>query len=333
MGQFSVEKPGAPGSVLSGNQQGRGFLDSVHINHPVQGCVVRGISDLLDGKAESDALGSQEIAADAASAATYEILATLPPPGVNSPSIRPVPNQAPARRILSAGRPHGINPAVYFEPRQVLAEFGASYDKVEFRCPNSEAFYLRVIPGVALTKPLSRAAMHGSIQEGGLWTMWRNPSGLFAQNDFGSIVVEPESPAGGDLVALSQLFPNGELWGLARWPFVKTRPEFGLLIPSKTLEHVYRDTLVRYVNFLSAHLRVDPPLVIKAGAVGLKGFSLAVDTGQYFGPFHDNALEETYELDNFSPEAINAVLLAFFEALFAASGFERPKNLWNFPPA
>jgi len=96
---------------------------------------------------------------------------------------------------------------------------------------------------------------------------------------------------------------------------------------------VYRDTLVRYVNFVSAHLRIDPPLVIKAGAVGLKGFSLAVDTGQYFGPFYDNALEETYELDNFSPEAINAVLLAFFEALFAASGYERPKNLWNFPPA
>ena len=163
--------------------------------------------------------------------------------------------------------------------------------------------------------------------------MWRNPSGLFAQNDFGSIVVEPESHTGGDLIALSQLFPSGEVWGLARWPFVKNRPEFGLLVPSQTLEQVYRDTLVRYVNFLSAHLRVAPPVVIKAGAVGLKGFSLSINTGQYFGPFHDNALEETYELNSFSPEAINAVLLAFFDALFAASGFERPKNLWNFPPA
>jgi hypothetical protein len=40
-----------------------------------------------------------------------------------------------------------------------------------------------------------------------------------------------------------------------------------------------------------------------------------------------------YELDDLSPEAINAVLLEFFEAFFAATSFERPKNLWNFPAA
>ena len=90
--------------------------------------------------------------------------------------------------------------------------------------------------------------------------------------------------------------------------------------------------LVRYINFLSTYLRIEPPLVIKAGAVGLKGFRLAVDADQLFGPFYDDALEATYVLNEFSSEAINAVLLQFFEALFAATGYERPKNLWNFPP-
>jgi hypothetical protein len=89
--------------------------------------------------------------------------------------------------------------------------------------------------------------------------------------------------------------------------------------------------LIRYINFLSTHLRIDPPLVITAGAVGLTGFKLAVDTYQLFGPFYDDAFEQIYELNDFSPTAINTVLLAFFEALFAASGYERPKNLWNFP--
>jgi hypothetical protein len=162
--------------------------------------------------------------------------------------------------------------------------------------------------GVALTKPLSRATLR-SIQDAGLFAMWRNPSGLFAQNRFGSIVVEPESPAGGDLKASSQLFAS----------VVRNRPEFGPIIPSKTLEQMYRDMLVRYINFLSTHLRIEPPLVIKAGAVGLKGFRLAVDADLLFGPFYDDAFEKTNELKNFSPEAINAVLLAFFEALFAAS--------------
>jgi nucleoside phosphorylase len=71
------------GDTLAVEMEGRGFLYGVHINHPVQGCVVRGISDLLDNKEETDSLGFQAIAADAASAATYEILAAVPPSGAN----------------------------------------------------------------------------------------------------------------------------------------------------------------------------------------------------------------------------------------------------------
>jgi nucleoside phosphorylase len=67
------------GDALGVEMEGHGFLGGVHINAPVQGCVVRGISDLLDGKAEADKAGSQEKAADVASAVAYEMLATLPP--------------------------------------------------------------------------------------------------------------------------------------------------------------------------------------------------------------------------------------------------------------
>jgi nucleoside phosphorylase len=67
------------GDALGVEMEGQGFLEGVHINAPVQGCVVRGISDLLDGKADADKAGSQEIAADVASAVAYEMLATLRP--------------------------------------------------------------------------------------------------------------------------------------------------------------------------------------------------------------------------------------------------------------
>jgi len=319
------------GDTLGVEMEGRGFLDSVHINHPVQGCLVRGISDLLDKKEETDELGSQAIASDAASAVLYEILATLPPPGANPPPVRAILKPGTVTRSVAIERPHGNTPAIYFDPGEVLAAFGEPPDKVEFTYPDGDGFYLRVIPGVALSKALSRATL-GSIEDAGLFAMWRNPSRLFAQNRFGSIVIEPESAAGGFLKASSQLFATGEVWGLARWPFVRNRPEFGPIIPSKSVEQMYRDTLVRYINFLSTHLRIEPPLVIKAGAVGLKGFRLAVNVDQLFGPFYDDAVGETYELNDFSPQAINSILLAFFETLFAASGYERPKNLWNFPP-
>ncbi len=67
------------GDTLGVEMEGQGFLAGVHINAPVQGCVVRGISDLLDGKAGADKAGSQEQAADVASAVAFEILATLQP--------------------------------------------------------------------------------------------------------------------------------------------------------------------------------------------------------------------------------------------------------------
>jgi nucleoside phosphorylase len=56
------------GDALAVEMEGRGFLEGVHISHPVQGCVVRGISDLLSGKANADEGGLQQRAADAASA-------------------------------------------------------------------------------------------------------------------------------------------------------------------------------------------------------------------------------------------------------------------------
>lgn len=331
------------GDALAVEMEGRGFLDGVHINHPVQGCVIRGVADLLDKKEETDKAGWQLIAADAAAAVAFEMLASLPPAGAvkvqpdnigttqtprpaeNTPRPKPIPNRA-------LGAPAGKSPSVYFEPGEVLAVLGEPEDNAEYGCSTAEGFYLRVIPSLPLSKPLSRVILGASIREAGLFAMWRQPSGLFTQNQYGSIVVEPQAPTAFELKALSQLFPTGELWGFAPWLLVRNRTEYGPFIPAAALESLYRNMLFRYINFLSTHIRIAAPVVIKAGAFGLKGFKLAVyNDDAFFGPFHDNALEETIELVDFSAESLNSVLLQFFEALFEASGYSRPTNLYNFP--
>lgn len=93
-----------------------------------------------------------------ASAVAFELLATFPPAGARSHTERaraPMPTPEPACTLF-AGQPSGQTPAIFFEPGEVLAEFGESYDKVAFSWPNGEGFYLRIIPGTRLLRPLSR---------------------------------------------------------------------------------------------------------------------------------------------------------------------------------
>src|SRR6266567_3966311 len=63
------------GDALAIEMEGYGFLQATYANTRVEALVIRGISDLLDGKREADAANFQEIAAQHASAFAFEVLA------------------------------------------------------------------------------------------------------------------------------------------------------------------------------------------------------------------------------------------------------------------
>jgi nucleoside phosphorylase len=66
--------------ALAVEMEGYGFLKAVQINPGIEALVVRGISDLVNGKSEADASGWQRIASENASAFAFEVLATWQPP-------------------------------------------------------------------------------------------------------------------------------------------------------------------------------------------------------------------------------------------------------------
>jgi WD40 repeat protein/nucleoside phosphorylase len=65
------------GDALAVEMESHGFLKALRANPEINALIVRGISDLIDGKSNADAAGYQEKAAQHASAFAFEILANL----------------------------------------------------------------------------------------------------------------------------------------------------------------------------------------------------------------------------------------------------------------
>jgi len=226
--------------------------------------------------------------------------------------------------------PSTTNIAFYWDPAEALASHESGVlralgrqdevDAIEYRFDETPAFYLRLIPTVPLPEPLQVTTLQDIVGRRRADVLTRTVFGSVpARNRFGSIAYEPYGNSTTP-TAFTQLFRNGELWGVTRELVGRFHNEPS--IPITNVQNIYGRVLKSFISVAEEEIGVAPPFHIELGAVGLKGLrvSLPQSHRRWFHelsePIFEDQLQFRKVLNDTSESAQEALVQDFIKQLY-----------------
>ena len=222
------------------------------------------------------------------------------------------------------------NIAFYWNPGEALAShesvvspvFGRGHedDAIEYRFDETPAFYLRLIPTTPLSEPFQAAQLQDIVGRRRADVLTRTAFGSFpGRNRFGAIAYEPLGSSTTP-TAFTQLFRNGELWGVTRElvGHHHNKPS----APMTNVQDIYGRVLKNYIAVAEEELGFTPPFQIEMGAIGLNGLRLSLPQSrrkwlhELSEPIVESQLQFRTVLDDTSISAQDALIQSFVKKLY-----------------
>ena len=163
---------------------------------------------------------------------------------------------------------------------------GRQSDRVEYSFDARSAFYLRLIPTKPLANELRITDLLDLVKGRKVLVMTRASNGALPdRNGYGAICFEPHGSSTTP-TAFTQLFRNGEIWGVTS-EYV-TELQLGSLIKMPNVTNVSQTALKNWFD-VAASCGVEFPVEIEMGAIGIDGMYLPTNTqGGTAGPLHQD---------------------------------------------
>lgn len=214
------------------------------------------------------------------------------------------------------------NAAVFFESAEELVVDRAG----GFVVPEGGKIYLRLYPTTTVPQINSELEARDLAVKGNLIPLGKVNGWGFDRNIFGALVFE--SPENGKLFHFTQLFLSREIWGCDAHSVNADRIVHRFenqpmaYIANGYVENCFVNALQNYLAFARNHLKLQPPLRVEAGLVGIKGYPITVNAFNIAGKSLRDVVTWQSEVLSYDMPAWE-ILGPFFDRVWANCGIER----------